>query len=88
VRGVAPDAGLVETAAEDERSVLWPASELSLEDVVQVVELPRSIARLKAVRHLRLYGSHLVRIPPEIGQMSSLEDLDVYTSHRLHWFPL
>jgi hypothetical protein len=78
---------LVERATEDERSVFWPASELDPEDLVQIIELPRSIGDLKFVKHLRLYGSHLVRIPPEIGAMSSLEYLDVYTSHRLHWFP-
>ncbi|MDX2565372.1 hypothetical protein PV371_38115 [Streptomyces sp. TX20-6-3] len=36
---------------------------------------------------MRLYGSNLVRIPPEIGAMTSLEEFSPYTSHRLHWFP-
>ncbi|MEV6110061.1 hypothetical protein AB0M28_35960 [Streptomyces sp. NPDC051940] len=39
------------------------------------------------MRQLVLYGSNLVRIPPEIGAMESLEEFDPYTSHRLHWFP-
>ncbi|MEU4090381.1 hypothetical protein [Streptomyces aureus] len=34
-----------------------------------------------------LYGSNLVRIPPEIGAMTSLEEFTPYTSYRLHWFP-
>ncbi|WP_157531802.1 MULTISPECIES: hypothetical protein [unclassified Kitasatospora] len=34
-----------------------------------------------------LYGSNLVRIPPEIGAMSSLQEFTPYTSYRLHWFP-
>jgi hypothetical protein len=34
-----------------------------------------------------LYGSNLVRIPPEIGAMTNLEEFTPYTSHRLHWFP-
>lgn len=34
-----------------------------------------------------LYGSNLKRIPPEIGQMESLEFFDPYTSYDLHWFP-
>jgi hypothetical protein len=38
-------------------------------------------------KHFYLYGSSLVRIPPEIGEMSDLESFDPYTSHRLHWFP-
>jgi hypothetical protein len=78
---------LVDEAADDEREVFWPARELAPEDRQRIVELPRSISKLAAVRSLRLYGSHLVRIPPEIGEMSNLEDIDVYTSHRLHWFP-
>lgn len=34
-----------------------------------------------------LYGSKLKRIPPEIGQMESLEYFDPYTSYDLHWLP-
>ena len=34
-----------------------------------------------------LYGSNLVRIPAEIGAMTSLEEFTPYTSYRLHWFP-
>ena len=30
-----------------------------------------------------LYRSNLVRIPPEIGMMTSLEEFDPYTSYRL-----
>ncbi|MFI8446521.1 leucine-rich repeat domain-containing protein [Streptomyces erythrochromogenes] len=52
-----------------------------------MITLPASIARLTEVRHLRLYGSNLVRIPPEIGAMTSLEEFSPYTSYRLHWFP-
>ena len=53
----------------------------------QVITLPASISRLKAVRKLYLYGSHLVRLPPEIGDLVNLEELDLYTSYRLHWVP-
>ncbi|MFE7441219.1 leucine-rich repeat domain-containing protein [Streptomyces chartreusis] len=49
--------------------------------------LPESIGRLTAVRTLVLYGSNLVRIPPDIGDMTSLEEFSPYTSRRLHWFP-
>ncbi|MFI0811872.1 hypothetical protein [Streptomyces echinatus] len=34
----------------------------------QVITLRTSIAKLAAVKHL-LYGSNLIRIPPEIGAM-------------------
>jgi len=53
----------------------------------QIVTLPRSIRNLKSVRFLCLYGSQLVRIPPEIGEMTSLAEFDPYTSYCLHWFP-
>ncbi|MFE3235278.1 leucine-rich repeat domain-containing protein [Kitasatospora indigofera] len=49
--------------------------------------LPPSIAKLTAVKRFVLYGSNLVRIPPEIGAMTSLEEFTPYTSYRLHWFP-
>ena len=53
----------------------------------KIVTLPPSIGKLKAVKTLCLYGSHLVRIPREIGEMTSLEMFDPYTSRRLHWMP-
>lgn len=53
----------------------------------QIMTLPASLGRLVRVRELKLYGSHLVSLPPEIGAMTSLADLDVYTSYRLHFLP-
>jgi hypothetical protein len=53
----------------------------------QIVTLPKSIGTLKSVKILSLYGSHLVRIPPEIGDMTNIEEFDPYTSRCLHWFP-
>jgi hypothetical protein len=67
--------------------VFWPAKELAPEVWAQIIELPPTISKLTQVTHLRLYGSHLVRMPPEIGDMRSLIELDAYTSYRLHWFP-
>lgn len=78
---------LVEEAAVDGREVFSPAAELHPGDWAQIVELPPSIGRLKQVRHLVLYGSSLVRIPPEIGEMNALEEFSPYTSYRLHWLP-
>ncbi|WP_369213164.1 leucine-rich repeat domain-containing protein [Streptomyces flavofungini] len=78
---------LVDEAAEDGREEFRPLTGLSAEERRQVVTLPPSIAKLTAVRHLVLYGSDLVRIPPEIGAMSGLEQFSPYTSYRLHWFP-
>ncbi|WP_234322373.1 leucine-rich repeat domain-containing protein [Streptomyces sp. NRRL B-24720] len=78
---------LIEEAAADGREEFRPLPELSPEERRQIVTLPASIGRLTAVRTLVLYGSNLVRIPPEIGDMTSLEECSPYTSHRLHWFP-
>jgi hypothetical protein len=44
-----------------------PFVELSGPERHQVVTLPPAVAKLTAVRHLVLYGTNLVRIPPEIG---------------------
>ncbi|MEU6750547.1 hypothetical protein ABZ914_30400 [Spirillospora sp. NPDC046719] len=78
---------LVDEAAADGREVFKPLAELSPSERLQIVTLPASIARLTRVKHLILYGSNMVRLPPEIGAMTSLEEFDPYTSHRLHWFP-
>jgi hypothetical protein len=66
---------------------LNPIAGIGPEKWEQIVTLPRSIAVLRSVKYLALYGSHLVRIPPEIGEMSNLREFDPYTSYRLHWFP-
>ncbi|MGD1225690.1 leucine-rich repeat domain-containing protein [Streptomyces krungchingensis] len=78
---------LIEEAAADGREEFRPLPELSPEERRQIVTLPASIGRLTAVRTLVLYGSNLVRIPAEIGDMTSLEGFSPYTSRRLHWFP-
>ena len=54
---------------------------------IQIVTLPPTIAKLKSVKVLYLVGSHLVRIPPEFGELTRLEEFDAYTSYRLHWLP-
>lgn len=79
--------GLIDEAAQDGRDVFSPSREMHPAEWAQIVTLPASISKLKAVKHLILYGSSLVRIPPEIGEMSSLEQFTPYTSYRLHWFP-
>lgn len=78
---------LIEQAADDGREVFKPLVELTAEQRRQIVSLPPTIAKLKAVKHLVLYRSNLVRIPPEIGNMDNLEEFTPYTSYRLHWFP-
>ncbi|WP_141579498.1 leucine-rich repeat domain-containing protein [Actinomadura sp. WMMA1423] len=78
---------LIDEAAADGRTVFKPFVEMSAPERRQVVTLPPTIAKLTAVTHLVLYGTNLVRIPPEIGAMASLERFEPYTSHRLHWYP-
>jgi hypothetical protein len=78
---------LVEEAASDGREEFAPINEMTIEESAQIVTLPSTIAKLKSVKHLSLYGTFLARIPPEIGGMASLEEFVPYTSHRLHWFP-
>ncbi|MEN3534228.1 hypothetical protein AAH991_03860 [Microbispora sp. ZYX-F-249] len=78
---------LVEEAAADGREVFRPIVELSPAERRQVITLPPTIAKLVEVEHLVLYGSNLLRIPPEIGAMTNLQEFSPYMSHRLHWFP-
>ena len=78
---------LIERAATDGREDFDPAAEIGYDQWSHVITLPSNIAKLTSVRRLYLYGSHLVRIPPEIGWMTALEEFDPYTSYRLHWLP-
>jgi hypothetical protein len=78
---------LIEDATRDGREVFAPRKELGEDLWSQLVTLPESISTLKRVRKLHLYGSHLLRIPPEIGQMDRLEEFVPYTSYGLHWLP-
>lgn len=78
---------VIEKAAADSRSTFNPRKELGNDLWKQITTLPASIAQLKNVKILNLYGSNLNRIPPEIGGMESLEEFLPYTSYDLHWFP-
>ncbi|MEO0332623.1 MAG: leucine-rich repeat domain-containing protein, partial [Bacteroidota bacterium] len=64
-----------------------PSEELGKDLFFQIYTLPKSISKLKKVKKVGLYGSKLKRLLPEIGQMESLEYLDLYTSYDLHWLP-
>ncbi|XVU21325.1 leucine-rich repeat domain-containing protein [Actinoplanes sp. CA-054009] len=78
---------LIDEAAADKRAVFKPFVEMTSAQRREVITLPSAIAKLTEVKHLVLYGTNLVRIPPDIGAMSSLELFEPYTSHRLHWYP-
>ena len=78
---------LVENAASRGSEEFSPGRQMPPKLWSQIITLPASISKLVSVRKFYLYGSHLVRIPPEIGDMANLEELDIYTSYRLHWMP-
>jgi uncharacterized protein (TIGR02996 family) len=78
---------LIEEAAADGRPEFAPLRGMSAAERARIVTLPATLAKLKAVRVLNLYGSCLVRLPPELGEMTSLVTFVPYTSYRLHWFP-
>lgn len=77
----------VEVGIASKSEVFEPSAMMAPSDWANVITLPDTIRELTQVRELRLYGSHLRRVPPEIGYMSNLENLDIYTSYSLHWLP-
>jgi len=78
---------VVDRCAVEGGEIFEPGAEFEWEDWVKIITLPATIAKLTRVKEIRLYGSNLVRIPPEIGEMQQLESFDIYTSYRLHWLP-
>lgn len=78
---------LIEQTRRDRASLFEPSAHLAWEDWLHVVTLPAEIASLVDVTTVRTYGSDLRRLPPEIGRMAKLEELDIYTSYSLHWLP-
>jgi hypothetical protein len=78
---------LIARSAEGQTDVFEPLAHVAWDDWIKVITLPASVATLAHVRKIRLYASHLRRLPPEIGRITALEDLDAYTSYSLHWLP-
>src|SRR5436190_7904651 len=70
---------LIDQAVSDGREEFSPGPEMAPSEWAQIIELPKTISKLKRVRHFILYGSSLVRIPPEIGDMTALEEFTPYT---------
>jgi hypothetical protein len=77
----------IDELAENGKDEFVPREYLGDELFAQIHTLPETISKLKKVKKIGLYGSSLKRIPPEIGNMESLEYFDIYTSYDLHWFP-
>jgi hypothetical protein len=78
---------LIDEAAADGRREFAPMRELSPGERRQIITLPSTIAKLTRIQSLYLYGSNLVRLPPEIGALINLEEFTPYVSRRMHWFP-
>lgn len=78
---------LIGEAVVENHEVFDPRSRMDPGDWESLVTLPPELGRLRAVRRLVLFSSNLECIPPEIGAMESLVDLDLYRSYRLHWLP-
>jgi uncharacterized protein (TIGR02996 family) len=78
---------LIEAAATEQVRFFSPLRTMSQEERQQIKTLPASIAKLTTVEAFYLNGSALVRVPPEIGAMSSLIDFSPHTSRELHWLP-
>ncbi len=77
----------VELIAKNGSDEFVPKEYLGDELFSQIYTLPKSISKLKRVKKIGLYGSNLKRIPPEIGEMESLEYFDPYGSYDLNWLP-
>ena len=77
----------IDEIAENGIEEFVPREALGNDLFSEIHTLPESISKLTKVTKIGLYGSKLKRIPPEIGQMESLEYFDPYTSYNLHWFP-
>jgi hypothetical protein len=77
----------VDKVEAEKREEFSPMEALGADLFSQIQTLPESISKLKNVKKVWLYGSRLKRIPPQIGEMESLEYFDPYTSYDLYWFP-
>ena len=78
---------LIEESKKDGREIFDPCLELGDKDFTQLITLPKEIGQLKNVKKLVLLGSHLNWLPPEIGDMEALEEIETYGSYSLHWYP-
>ena len=56
-------------------------------DYLALNTLPESMAHLKDLERLIMYGSNISYLPRAIAGCENLDDFTPYTSYRLHWFP-
>src|SRR5262245_11938788 len=63
---------LIERLAQTSAPILEPSAQIPWEDWMRVITLPPQVASLTHVVEIRLYGSHLRRLPPETARMTLL----------------
>jgi hypothetical protein len=78
---------IIEAESAADSTIFGPSRMVPPDQWAGVITLPAEIRTLSKTKQIRLYGSHLRRLPPELGRLSALEDLDIYTSYSLHWLP-
>jgi hypothetical protein len=79
--------GYIDLVAANQQEEFIPGETLGQSLFAEIKSFPTDIAKLTSVTKVQLYGSNLTYIPPEIGQMKSMQYFDPYTSYDLHWFP-
>ncbi|VAW76818.1 hypothetical protein MNBD_GAMMA12-2576 [hydrothermal vent metagenome] len=77
----------IDLLAKEQGNEFYPEEVLGSKLYSEIYTLPESIAKLNKVKRISLGSSKLKRIPPQIGQMTSLEYVDFYGSYNLHWYP-
>jgi uncharacterized protein (TIGR02996 family) len=77
---------LIQEAVADGRKEFEPYEQLPEDRWGDIITLSKSIAKLTQVAELNLHGSHLVRIPPEIGGMANLRTINTI-GYPLHFYP-
>lgn len=78
---------LIDDTHQKKRKKFRPYEQLGRSLWDKITVLPKEIGKLIHVKEMYVGGSQLVRIPPEIGKMESLEIFSPYCSYSLHWFP-
>ncbi|NIG55941.1 leucine-rich repeat domain-containing protein [Chitinophaga sp. Cy-1792] len=77
----------IDKVAAENGTEFSPADYLGRELFAEIQTLPATIAKLKTVEKIRLSGSNIKLIPPEIGQMTALKSFVPYPSEELKWLP-
>lgn len=64
-----------------------PMGSIPPDERKDIVTLPKTIGLIEDLVGIDLYGSSLVRVPPELARLVDLREFVPYRSHSLHWYP-